>query len=96
MSDSIIIKPKTSPMATVSLVAGILGFCLPIIGTITALITGLIARKQIKESDGALEGLELAFAGIGLALFQILLITCAACGAIVYTMALRPNWSPTF
>jgi hypothetical protein len=96
MSENIIIKTKTSPMATVSLIAGVLGFCFPIIGTITAIITGLLARKQIKESDGALDGLELALAGIGLAVFQILLITCAAGAAIVYTIALRPNLSPNF
>jgi len=53
MSDETIITPqnKTNSLAIVSLVTGLLGFCFPVIVSIAAIITGLIARTQIKESN---------------------------------------------
>ena len=98
MSDNTIIttQNKTNPMAIVSLVAGLLGFCLPIIASITAIITGLMARKQIKDSDGAFTGEGLAYAGLGLGIFQIIFYACAACLSIIWFIALQPNLSSTF
>jgi hypothetical protein len=54
-----------SNMAVVSLVFGILGLTfLPTLGSIVALITGYLARKEIGQSAGALGGEGLATAGI--------------------------------
>lgn len=57
-------RPNSS-MAVVSLIAGILGLTMfPVIGSIVALITGSMAKKEIARSGGALEGYGLAKAGI--------------------------------
>ena len=53
-----------SNMALVSLIAGILGLTFfPIIGSIVAVITGPMAKKEIQESGGALGGEGMATAG---------------------------------
>ncbi len=53
-----------SSMAIVSLVAGILGFTFfPVIGSIVAVITGPMAKREIAESAGTLGGDGLAQAG---------------------------------
>ncbi len=54
----------TSSMAIISLVASILGFTfLPLIGSIVAVITGPMAKKEILASGGAMGGEGLATAG---------------------------------
>lgn len=56
---------QNSSMAIVSLVAGILGFTFfPVIGSIVAVITGPMAKKEIAQSAGTLGGEGLAQAGI--------------------------------
>ena len=58
------LKPK-STTAMISLIAGILGVtAVPFIGSIIAVLTGSIARKEIKESEGALAGDGMAQAGL--------------------------------
>ena len=57
--------PPTSNLAIISLIAGILGFTLfPFIGSIVAVITGQMARREINESAGTLGGDGLATAGL--------------------------------
>lgn len=57
--------PPTNTMAIVSLVAGILGWVMiPILASIVAVITGHMARTQIKQSMGAEGGDGLAVAGL--------------------------------
>lgn len=54
-----------STMAIVSLVSAILGFTLlPFIGSIVAVITAPMAKKEIEESGGTLSGEGLAQAGL--------------------------------
>ena len=56
---------KTSSLAIASLVSGILGWSLlPFIGTIVAIITGHMARAEIRRSNGQLDGDGLAIAGL--------------------------------
>ncbi|MFN8039092.1 MAG: DUF4190 domain-containing protein [Acidimicrobiales bacterium] len=78
--------PTTENLAVVSLVAGILavpmGLCCGIFGlaaTVTALITGFMARKNIKASGGWKSGDGMALAGIvlgfiGVAMFVLYLV----------------------
>ncbi len=52
-------------MAIVSLVAGILGLSLfPFLGSVVAVVTGMMARREIQESGGGLSGDGLATAGL--------------------------------
>lgn len=77
-------SPPTSSMAVVSLVAGILGLSLfPFIGSIVALITGNMAKNEIRDSRGALGGEGLAKAGVILGWIGIILGILGICGAIV-------------
>lgn len=56
---------QTSTLAVVSLVSGILGWTLlPLLGTIVAIITGHMARKEIRNAPDRLEGDGLAVGGL--------------------------------
>ncbi|MDQ3617380.1 MAG: DUF4190 domain-containing protein [Pseudomonadota bacterium] len=57
--------PRTSALAIVSLVFGILSwFALPLVGAVVAVITGHLARGEIRRAAGALEGDGMAVAGL--------------------------------
>jgi len=57
--------PQNSTMAVVSLVAGILGWTIvPFLGSIVAVVTGHMAKREIRESGGRLGGDGLATAGL--------------------------------
>lgn len=73
--------PRTSTMAIVSLIAGILGFfqILPVIGPIVAVITGHMAKNEIKKSGGMVGGNGMATAGLILGYVMIAIGICAAC-----------------
>jgi hypothetical protein len=78
---------RTSTMALVSLIAGIVGLTLlPFLGSLAAVITGYMARKEIRQSAGAVSGDGMATAGlimgwIGLVLGLVGL--CIACLVLV-------------
>ncbi len=56
---------QTSAMAVVSLIMGILGWtALPFIGSIAAIITGHLARAEIRRRPLELEGDGMALAGL--------------------------------
>ncbi|MGL6289811.1 MAG: DUF4190 domain-containing protein [Silanimonas sp.] len=56
---------RTSPLAIVSLVSGLLGWTLaPWLGSIVAIITGHMARAEIRRDPAAVEGDGLAIAGL--------------------------------
>jgi len=56
---------QTSAMAVVSLIMGILGWtALPLIGSIAAIITGHLARAEIRRRPLELEGDGMALAGL--------------------------------
>jgi Domain of unknown function (DUF4190) len=55
----------TSTFAIISLVAGILGWTLlPLLGSVGAIITGHMARGEIRKSAGTIDGDGLALAGL--------------------------------
>jgi hypothetical protein len=65
---------KTSPLAIVSLIAGILGWTLlPFLGSLGAIITGHMARGEIRRSNGSLDGDGMAIAGLILGWVSIIL-----------------------
>jgi len=69
-------------MALISLIAGILGLSfIPIVGSIVAVITGPMAKKEILASGGALGGEGLATAGIILGWIGIVLTVLGLCTA---------------
>ncbi|KRG40718.1 hypothetical protein ARC20_12930 [Stenotrophomonas panacihumi] len=56
---------QTSTLAIVSLVAGILGWTiLPFLGSVTAIITGHMARGEIRRQPDRLDGDALALVGL--------------------------------
>jgi hypothetical protein len=67
-------------MAVLSLVAGILGLTmLPVIGSIVAVITGPMAKREIFDSGGTLGGEGLAQAGIVMGWIGISLAVLGIC-----------------
>ena len=69
---------QTCTTATVSLIFGILSWCLlPIIGAIVAIITGHMARGEIKRSNGTLDGDSLATIGLVLGWAHLAVIVLA-------------------
>ncbi len=76
-------SPPTSSMATVSLIAGILGLTIfPFIGSIVAVITASMAKKEIQASRGALGGEGLAKAGGILGWIGVILGVLGICVAL--------------
>ena len=89
---------ESSSMAIISLIAGILGlFMIPVIGSIVAIITGGMAKRDIRASSGTIGGEGLATAGvvmgwIGLVLwgFSICIIILSVAGVIGIHFCLTP------
>ncbi len=89
---------STSNLAIASLIAGILGWSLlPTIGAIVAVITGYMAKNEIRSSGGRLTGDGLATAGlvlgwinIALAVVGICLAALAIAGVITIPLCLVP------
>jgi len=81
---------QTNSLAIVSLIAGIVSyFLLPVIGAVTAIITGGIAKRQIRESAGRMKGKGMANWGIllgwinvGLGLVVVCIIVLVVTGII--------------
>jgi hypothetical protein len=72
--------PHTSTSAVISLIAGIAGWVmLPVIGPIIAVITGHIAKGEIRRGMGQITGDGLATFGLILGYAQIILAVCSAC-----------------
>jgi uncharacterized membrane protein YqjE len=68
---------QTSPLAIVSLVSGIVGWLLiPLLGAIVAIVTGHMARAEIRRQPETMEGDGLALAGmiLGYAWFALMVL----------------------
>ena len=87
----------TSSLAVVSLVFGILAWCvLPFVGAIVAIICGHLARSEIRRSppDARTEGDGMAVAGLVLGYVQLLLgvlLMFVVIAALIFGFALS-NW----
>jgi hypothetical protein len=70
----------TSTLAVVSLVTGVLGFgVIPVLGSIIALITGYMARKETRAVPPVASGDGMATAGIIMGYVQLVLLVIGAC-----------------
>ncbi|MDX1435206.1 MAG: DUF4190 domain-containing protein [Anaerolineales bacterium] len=73
-------QSRTSTLAVVSLIAGILGWTLaPFLGCIVAVITGVMARNEIRDSGGEVTGDGFAIAGLILGAVGLLGSFCGVC-----------------
>lgn len=76
---------RTSSLAVVSLVAGLLGWTLaPWIGSIVAIVTGHMARSEIKRDPEGVEGDGLAIAGLVLGWLMIALSILVILAVILF------------
>lgn len=79
--------PPNSGLAVTSLVTGILSWVLvPILGAIIAVITGHLAKREIRESAGRLGGDGMATAGLILGYIHLILVACPCCVLLVLLM----------
>jgi hypothetical protein len=70
-------RPTSTP-AILSLVFGILSWvALPLVGAIVAIVTGHVARGEIRRAGGALDGDGMAIAGLVLGWANLALIVLA-------------------
>ena len=91
---------QTSTTAIVSLVSGLLGWILlPLIGSLVAIVTGHMARAEIRRNPQALEGDGLVIAGLvlGYAMVAIAVASVIAVvlffGGLAALFALASHWS---
>lgn len=103
MSENYYPESQTLPnssLAIVSLVSGILGLTFfPVIGSIIALITGYMAKKEINNSSGTLGGGGSATAGIILGWIGVGMLCLFGClfGALIlFILFLIPVTASTF
>jgi len=82
---------RDSVLSIVSLVSGLVGWTLiPIVGAIAAVITGHLAKKEIRDSGGAIGGDGMALAGLILGYVQLGLILLSIIVAVVLVFAFVP------
>ena len=94
---------QTNSLAIVSLVSGIASwFVLPLIGAFVAVITGHMAKKEIRESEGRLGGVEMANAGLVLGYVHLALSVIGVCifvvifaGLIAFVVS-SAGWSSSY
>lgn len=83
---------RESTLAIVSLVTGILGWTfLPFIASIVAVITGHLAKKEIRESGGTMSGDGMALAGLILG-YSMIALTILILIVIVTLIVLGVNY----
>jgi hypothetical protein len=71
------LAPPTSTLAIISLIAGIVSwFLIPVIAAVAAVITGHMAKNEIRKSNGTLGGNGMATAGMVLGYVQLGLGLC--------------------
>jgi hypothetical protein len=80
-------QAQTSTLAVVSLVAGIVSWVMfPLIGAIVAVVTGHMAKREIRESMGRLTGDGLATVGLILGYLQLALAILGLCGFLLMVL----------
>ncbi len=92
------LRPTTHVLAIVSLVLSILGLLpiLPVVGAIGGIVTGMIARKEIRARQDLYTGEGMAKAGIILGWIGLILTVVLACliiAALIPYFAIAPDRS---
>ena len=83
------VPPPTSSLSLTSLIMGIVGWVLlPVVGAIIAVITGHMAKKEIRESQGLLGGDGMATAGLVLGYTNIIIGLCTCLVLILFPAVL--------
>lgn len=78
------VPAPNSTMAVVSLVAGIIGwFMLPLIASVVAVVTGHMAKREIRESNGRIGGDGLATAGLALGYSSLVIWGIGICCVVI-------------
>lgn len=78
-------QPPTSTLAIVSLVSGILGWTLlPMIASIVAIVTGHMARKEIRMANPPMRGDGLAIGGLILGWLSVALMLAGIAFVFVF------------
>lgn len=73
-----------STLAMVSMISGIVGWVLaPLLGSLVAIITGHMAKREIRESMGRLGGDGMATAGLVLGYLQIVPALLCICIVVI-------------
>ncbi|CAG4971632.1 DUF4190 domain-containing protein [Novilysobacter luteus] len=76
---------QTSVLAIVSLVFGLLGWTLlPLVGSLVAVITGHLARAEVRRTAGAVDGDGLAIAGLVLGYSMMALAIIGVLAAVLF------------
>jgi hypothetical protein len=89
---------QTSSLAVISLISGIASyFIVPVLGAVAAIITGNIAKKEIRQSAGQLTGdgmarwgMILGWINIGLSVVGMCLAVLAITGVIALPFCFIP------
>ena len=77
--------PPTSSLSLTSMIMGIVGWVLlPIVGGLIAVITGHMAKKEIRQSNGLLGGDGMATAGLVLGYSNLALGVCGCLALILF------------
>lgn len=86
------LQTKDSSLALTSLITGILGWTiLPLLGSVVAIITGHLAKKEIKDSYGTISGSGMASAGLILGYVQLGFTVLALLAIIVLVLVFPVN-----
>ncbi len=88
---STVYQPSIHPLAIISLVLSITGMLpiLPVIGSIAGIVTGIFARREIRDHPDQYTGDGMAKAGIILGIIGIVLAVCAVCGLLLFLVPVR-------
>ena len=79
---------RNSTLAIVSLICGVATwFFIPVIGALVAVITGHLAKKEIRESNGALSGDGMAITGLVLGYIQLGFVVLGIIAVVVFLVA---------
>ncbi len=83
------VGPSTNTMALVSLIAGIVGLTIfPFAGSIVAVITGNIGRKEVAASAGTQTGDGMALAGLIMGWIGVVLGVIGICLVLLFLILL--------
>ena len=83
---------KDSGLAIASLVCGIAAWIIfPIVAAIAAVITGHLAKKEIRDSNGTMSGDGMALAGLLMGYIQLGLFVLAIIVIAVVVLVLAPS-----